>query len=230
MAVRCPALASLDMPSGLPRWPVVVFDLDGTLVDTIGLIVASYQHTFTTVLGVRQDEARIKGWIGQPLIRAFREVSPEHADELYATYLEWNHANTERLIRRYAGVDALLTTLLSAGVPVAVATSKLRGPARAALRLAGLDELVAVLVTLEDTDRHKPDPQPLLCALDRLGRLAEDAVYVGDAVVDIEAARNAGMAAIGVTWGAGVREAVVGARPDVVADTVEQLLQALLPA
>jgi len=140
-----------------PRWPVVVFDLDGTLVDTIGLIVASYQHTFTTVLGAAQDEVRIRGWIGQPLIRAFEEVSPKHADELYANYLEWNHANTVRLIRRYPGVDAMLATLVAAGVEVAVATSKLGAPARTALRLAGLQQHVGVLVTIEDTDRHKPN-------------------------------------------------------------------------
>ena len=229
-ATRGPPLASPHMPSQPPRWPVVVFDLDGTLVDTISLIVASYQHTFTTVLGAREDEARIRGWIGQPLIRAFLEVCPERADELYATYLEWNHANTERLIRRYAGVEAMLSELVSAGVRVAVATSKLREPAQTALRLAGLEHHVAVLVTIEDTDRHKPDPQPLLRALERLDWAAADAVYVGDAVVDVEAARNAGMAAIGVTWGAGSREAVVGAQPEVVADTVAQLLEALLPA
>jgi len=212
-----------------PRWPVVVFDLDGTLVDTIGLIVASYQHTFTTVLGAAQDEVRIRGWIGQPLIRAFEEVSPKHADELYANYLEWNHANTVRLIRRYPGVDAILATLVAAGVEVAVATSKLGAPARTALRLAGLQQHVGVLVTIEDTDRHKPDPQPLLHALQQVGASPEQAVYVGDAVVDIAAARNAGMAAIGVTWGAGAREAVLEARPDVVADTVEELLTVLLP-
>jgi pyrophosphatase PpaX len=219
----------MPLPTPEPRWPVVVFDLDGTLVDTIGLIVASYQHTFTTVLGAPEDEARIRGWIGQPLIRAFEQVSPERADELYSTYLAWNHANTERLIRRYPGVDSMLDALRAWGVQVAVATSKLREPAQTALRLAGLQEHVAVLVTIEDTARHKPDPQPLLHAIERVGASPGDAVYVGDAVVDIEAARNAGMAAIGVTWGAGTRDAVTAARPDVVAETVEELQLTLMP-
>ena len=193
------------MTAPVPRWPAVVFDLDGTLVDTVGLIVASYQHAFRTVLGAEEDEARIRAWIGQPLIRAFREVSPERADELFATYLEWNSANTERLIRRYAGIDTMLAALDEAGVAVAAATSKLRGPAEMAVRLTGLAEHLDVLVTLEDT------------------------VYVGDAVVDVKAARNAGMSAIGVTWGAGTREAVATARPDVLADTVDDLVAALLP-
>ena len=67
-------------------WPTVVFDLDGTLVDTINLIVASYQHAFRTVLGREEDEARIRAWIGQPLLRCFRESSPAHADALFAAY------------------------------------------------------------------------------------------------------------------------------------------------
>jgi pyrophosphatase PpaX len=211
-----------------PRWPVVVFDLDGTLVDTIGLILASYQHAFTTVLGRAEDETLIRSWIGQPLIRGFRSLAPEHADELYATYLAWNRANTERLIRRYAGMDVLLADLRSAGVRLAAATSKLRPPAADALRLAGLDAYLDALVTMEDTEAHKPDPAPLLLAAERVGGSVGAAAYVGDAVVDVRAAQNAGMAAVGVTWGAGTREALVGARPDVVADTVDELRAALL--
>lgn len=215
-----------------PRWPYVVFDLDGTLVDTIGLIVDSYQHAFTAVLGAPEDEVLIRSWIGQPLIRAFREHSPERADELFATYVEWNHANTERLVRRYAGVDDLLADLAASGVRFAAATSKLRGAAETALRLTGLDAFLSgpqALVTLEDTAEHKPNPAPLLLAVERLGGLPAEAVYVGDAVVDVQAARAAGMAAAAVTWGAGARSDVVACEPDVVADTVEELRAALLP-
>ena len=211
-----------------PRWPHVVFDLDGTLVDTIGLIVASYQHAFTTVLGREEDETMIRSWIGQPLIRGFRSIDPERADELFSTYLAWNRANTERLIRRYAGIDTLVADLVAAGVQVAAATSKLRAPAVDAIRLTGLEAYLDVLVTMEDTDAHKPDPAPLLLAVARLGGTAADAVYVGDAVVDVQAARNAGMAAIGVTWGAGTPESVEAAEPDVVAHTVDDLRAALL--
>lgn len=211
-----------------PRWPSVVFDLDGTLADTIGLIVDSYQHAFATVLGATEDEAVIRSWIGQPLIRAFRERSPERADELFDTYIAWNHANTERLIRRFPGVEELLADITAAGVGVAAATSKRRGSASEALRLTGLAAHVDVLVTLEDTEDHKPDPAPLLLAVERLGGRPSEAVYVGDAVVDVEAARRAGMGAVGVTWGAGTRADLVAAGPDVVVDTVEELRAALL--
>jgi pyrophosphatase PpaX len=82
---------------------------------------------------------------------------------------------------------------------------------------------------MEDTVLHKPDPEPLLLAVNRLGATPDQAVYVGDAIVDVQAARNAGMAAVAVTWGAGVREALEAMAPDVVAETVDDLREALLP-
>lgn len=212
-----------------PRWPAVIFDLDGTLVDTIGLIVDSYQYAFRTVLGAEEDEARIRAWIGQPLIRAFREASPEHADELYETYLTWNAANTDRLIRRYAGVDLVLRDLAEAGVAVGAATSKRRAQAELAAEFAGVAPYLGVLVTMEDTAAHKPDPAPLLLAATRLGAEPGTTAYVGDAVVDLEAARRAGMAPVGVTWGAGVRDAMAATGPAVLADSVAELREALLP-
>ncbi len=188
-----------------PRWPCLIFDLDGTLVDSVGLIVDSYQHAFRTVLGHEEDEARIRRWIGQPLLRCFQEASPEHAQRLFDEYTAWNVANTERLLRPYAGIGALLGDLHEAGARVGAATSKRRDPAQWALRLAGLTDLVDVLVAMEDTERHKPDPQPLILAAGRLGGSAQTSAYVGDAAVDLLAAAAAGMPGIGVLWGAGDR-------------------------
>lgn len=218
----------MSVPPGRPAYPTVVFDLDGTLVDTIGLIVASYQHAFRTVLGHPQDEVRIKAWIGQPLIRAFREVSPEHADELFAVYTAWNEANTERLIRSYAGVDGLLRDLAAAGVAVAVATSKRSHPARWALQLTGLTDLVPVVVTMEDTLTHKPDSAPLLLAVRRSGGEPARAAYVGDAHVDMAAARGGGLTPVGVAWGAGTVEELRAGGAETIVDTVSALRILLL--
>lgn len=209
-------------------YETVVFDLDGTLVDTIGLIVASYQHAFRTVLGHEEDERRIRAWIGQPLLRCFQEASPERADELFAAYTEWNEANTARLVRGYAGVPGLLGDLAAAGVRVAVATSKRRPPALWALELTGLTTLVPVVVTMEDTSVHKPDPTPLLLAVAKAGGEAGRAAYVGDAVVDLRAAHAAGMAGIGVLWGAGEEQALRAEGPAAVCADVATLRAVLL--
>jgi pyrophosphatase PpaX len=130
----------------------------------------------------------------------------------------------------YAGIDRLLRDLSGAGVAVAAATSKRRASAEIAAGLTGLSSHLDVLVTMEDTVVHKPDPEPLLLAVNRLGATPDQAVYVGDAIVDVQAARNAGMAAVAVTWGAGVRAALEAMGPDVVAETVDDLREALRPS
>jgi pyrophosphatase PpaX len=211
-----------------PRWSTAVFDLDGTLADTINLIVESYQYAFRTVIGREEDPDVIRSWIGRPLIGAFRDHSPEHADELYATYLKWNADNTERLIRGYDGVVEVLADLRAAGVAVGVATSKRRESAEQAMDILGISEHVEVLVAMEDTERHKPDPTPLLLALDRMGRGPNHAVYVGDAVVDVLAGKAAGMDTVAVTWGAGLPEPLQAVRPSAVVSTAEELRSTLI--
>lgn len=210
------------------RWQTIFFDLDGTLADTIPLIVASYQHAFREVRGEEIDDARARAWIGRPLLAALLEEDPERGHDLDRTYREWNLANTERLIRRYAGVPEMLATLTAAGANLHIVTSKRRDTARLALAGVGIDHLIDVAGGLEDTVKHKPDPEPLVAAAARLGVDPATAVYVGDATVDILAARGAGMAAIAVTWGAGEREALEATTPDTIVDTVDELTAYLL--
>lgn len=212
-----------------PRASTVLFDLDGTLVDTIPLIVASYQHAFRSVLNEEVSQERAKAWIGRPLLPALLEESPEHGHELDRAYREWNLANTSRLIRPYAGIDTLLAGLAAAGVRTAVVTSKRRDTARLALASVGLDEAIDVVGALEDTAEHKPLPGPLLFGAAALRAVPGECVYVGDATVDIAAARAAGMGAVAVTWGAGDRSALAAAGPEVVCDTVRELAAFLLP-
>ncbi len=218
----------MSSPDRLP-WPTVVFDLDGTLADTVDLIVASYQHAFRTVVGHEEDPEVIKSWIGRTLHDSFTEYSPQHADALVAAYLPWNDANTERLIRGYDGVRDLLQDLAEAGARVGVATSKRRSAARQAMDVLGLTEFVEVLVGMEDTSTHKPDPAPVLLAVERLAGRPERAVYVGDAVVDVLAGQAAGTATVAVTWGAGHPEALAVVHPDAVVADAAHLRQLLLP-
>ena len=211
-----------------PRYATVLFDLDGTLADTIALIVASYQHAFRTVLAEEVEENRARAWIGRPLLPALLEEAPDHGHELDRVYRAWNLENTARLIQRYAGVPEMLAALTSVGVTCAVATSKRRETARIALEGVGIADVIDVVAGLEDTTRHKPEPDPLLHAASTLGVDPATCVYVGDATVDVLAARAAGMAAVAVTWGAGDREALVATGPDAVVDTVPDLTAYLL--
>jgi pyrophosphatase PpaX len=210
------------------RWPVVLFDLDGTLADSIGLIIESYQYAFTAVSGraVGVDEART--WIGQTLMETFGREDPPRAKELERVYREFNEANADRIVG-YPGVPELAVALNDAGVRPKVATSKRLAMSIETIRLAGLEGLVDLVASMEDTQRHKPHPDPLLFAFEQLGVTPEQCVYVGDAVWDVLAAHAAGIPAIAVTWGAGVRAELEAAGPEFICDSAEEILAVLLP-
>lgn len=211
------------------RWPVVLFDFDGTLADTIPLIVASYHHAIGT-LGEVADEREVRSWIGRPLQPVLEERYPGRGAELTDVYRTWNLAHHDELILAVEGMPALLDDLHARGARTGVVSSKKAETVRLGLRAVKLDERIDVIAGQEHTDVHKPDPAPLLYAATQLGVAPSDCVYVGDAVVDVEAARAAGMAAIAVTWGAGEPHALQAAGPDATVANVAGLRGVLLGA
>ena len=207
----------------------MLFDLDGTLVDSVDLILASYAHAGLAVLGAAPAPDEARRWIGRGLVDIYGGYPPEQSAALIAAYREFNAAHFEAMTQRYPGLPELLRRLVEAGVRCAVATSKGRGSAQASLDFAGLSEFVEIAATAETTETHKPDPAPLLAAAAHLGVTPETMVYVGDAVVDCQAARAAGMASVLVTWGAGTLEDLRRAAPDGLVDDAAQLARLLLP-
>lgn len=210
-----------------PRFSTVLFDLDGTLANTLGLILGSYAHALRAHGLEVPAEVEMRRWIGRTLVDIFTERHPEQAASIIAEYTRWNVAHLPTLVEPYPGVADLLADLAARGVRVAVATSKRRASAEATLAAVGLDGLVRVAAAMEDTPAHKPAPDPLLHALDVLEADAAGAAYVGDAGVDLAAADAAGVAGIGVTWGAGTR-AELAAVPHAAVATSPAELRALL--
>lgn len=209
------------------RWPVVLFDLDGTLADTIDLIIASYQHALSTI-GEEREIDIIRDWIGQSLMATFERDWPGHGENLVTVYRAWNQAHHDDFIKPYAGMTTLLDRLLNAGARLAVVTSKPRWVAVRAMDALDLTDRLPLLTTHEDTTAHKPDPEPLLHAADRLGIEPSVCAYVGDAAVDVLAARAAGMTSIAVTWGAGSRARLETVSPDHLVDSAAELDAVLL--
>jgi pyrophosphatase PpaX len=184
------------------RYRVVLFDLDGTLIDSGPIIVASMRHASVTVLGLEPDEERVRAAIGGPgLIAQMRELDPDRVDELVSVYRAHNeplHATLEM----FAGVPDLLSELSRAGHRLGIVTAKRLATVQLAFdQFPLLDDLTEVLVGAEDTTRHKPDPDPVLEALLRFGASPEEAVYVGDSPFDIRAGNAAGVTTIAVGWG-----------------------------
>jgi pyrophosphatase PpaX len=203
----------------------VVFDLDGTLIDTIPLIVASHRHAVQTVLGRDISERELRAGIGRPLPEQMRIFDAERADDLYHAYRTFNHANTAEYLGWFDGIDRLLERLAADGVRLAVATSKSRDAVDLAFSLQPPPVVFDACITLEDTETHKPDPAPVLLAIERAGGIPADAAYVGDAVFDLAAARAAGCGFVGVTWGVGTAAELAGA--DAIAETPDELYDVL---
>jgi pyrophosphatase PpaX len=207
------------------RVPVVLFDLDGTVIDSGAIILASMRHATLTVLAREvDDETLMAGVGGLGLAEQMRVIDELRAEELVRVYREHNeplHATLEPC----AGMLDVLRELAEER-RLGLVTAKRRVTVDLAFAvLPELEPLFEVVVGSEDTVRHKPDPEPLLYALDRLGVGPDDAAYVGDSPFDIRAAKAAGVRAVGVTWG-GIHpiERLEAEQPDALVDSAEELL------
>lgn len=205
------------------RFPVVLFDFDGTVVDSAPIILASFRHAARTVLGEEIPDVRVAALGGGAgLHEQMAALAPERVDELVRCYRAHNeplHAELECC----TGMEDVLARLRAEERRLGIVTAKRRATVELAFARLPLRELFDTVVTADDTERHKPDPEPILCALERLGARAADAAYVGDSPFDVGAARAAGVHAIAVTWG-GMHEVDDA---DEIVSTPEELLAAL---
>lgn len=207
------------------RYRAVLFDLDGTLIDSAAIILASMRHATLTVLGREIPDEQLLAGVGTGLRYEMQAFDPERVEDLVRTYREHNEPLHAEL-QPCAGITEALDALRAQGRRLGIVTSKRRATVRLAFdTLPALEPYFDVVVGAEDTERHKPHPEPILRALDLLGAQAEETAYVGDSPFDVQAAKAAGVAAIAVTWGGfHSRERLEREGPDAIAGTAEELL------
>lgn len=205
----------------------ILFDLDGTVIDSVALIRESHRHAVREVLGIDLPDERLVANVGRPLIEQMRAFSTERADELLTVYRAWNHANTARLLTAYSGIDGMLQRLADDGRTLGIVTSKSAPTVQLAFDVLPIGHHFAVMIAAEDSELHKPDPTPVLLGLERLGRGREHACFVGDAPFDLQAGAAAGVATVGVTWGFFPRATLAELHPDHLVDTVDELTRVL---
>jgi pyrophosphatase PpaX len=186
----------------------VIFDLDGTLIDSIELIVRSYEHAVLEHGLPSPGRSEWLRWLGTPLKHQFSLLVGECEDQearveaLIRTYRAWNLAHHDELVKPYRGVTEAVARLVADGRTLGIVTSKMRASAQRGMLHVGLEpQWFQAVVGLEDTARHKPDPAPLLLALEQLGVAPEQAIYVGDSPHDAACAQAAGATAMAVRWG-----------------------------
>jgi pyrophosphatase PpaX len=207
------------------RFPVVLFDLDGTVIDSGAIILASMRHAAREVLGADVPDEELMAAVGGPGLEAqMHALAPDRVDELITVYRAHNEPLHDGLAC-CAGMEDVLVRLRDEGRRLGIVTAKRRQTVELAFARVPIEHLFDTVVGGDETARHKPDPEPLLLALERLGARPQQAAYVGDAPFDVKAAKAAGLYAIGVTWGGiHARERLEAERPDALVDTPEELL------
>ena len=200
----------------MPRPLAVLFDLDGTLVDTLDLLLGAARHAFHGRTGPAPTEDEWRAGIGTPLRRQLAPYAadPDELQALVVGYRAYQHEHHDRLTQPYPGAAATVAELRRRGHPVAVVTSKGDQIAHRTLRHVELGEAMHAVIGADSCTRHKPDPEPVHVALARLGYEPAEALFVGDSPHDLRAGRAAGVITVAAEWGFFTREALEEAGAD----------------
>jgi pyrophosphatase PpaX len=205
--------------------PAVLFDLDGTLIDSIELILNSARYAFQKLGREAPSDEEWTAGIGIPLFTMFGRYARDAADQraLIAAYREYQLEHHDRLVRCYDAVVDTVSEIRARGHEIAIVTSKSEYLSLRALALVGLARHVDTVVGCDATSRHKPDPEPVRLALHRLGRAPHEAVFVGDSVHDLLAGNAAGVRTFAALWGAFRRQDLEPGSPSAWLESISQL-------
>jgi pyrophosphatase PpaX len=208
----------------------VLFDFDGTLMNTNELIIGSWQHTYKTITGKHGDREAIIRTFGETLkvsmMKAFPDYPTHEAIEIYRSYQTGRFGD---FISLFPGMLELLKELKDKVYKTAIVTSRLRPTTTEGVEKFGLDKLLDEIITMEDCTKHKPDPEPVLIALEKLGAKPEESILLGDSMFDIKCAKAAGVKSVLVGWAMAVTEEDKQGpdAPDYIIETAEELLDIL---
>jgi pyrophosphatase PpaX len=211
------------MPPRSPR--ALLFDLDGTLADSIALLLASFRHTFDAHRKPAPPDVEWIAGIGTPLISQMRGFVPneEEAQQMILTYREFQRTHHDAMLREFEGVGETLALLKSRGHPMALVTSKSNDLAQRALDWLHLTDHIDVVVGMDSTERHKPDPEPVLHAIAALGSTPGNALFLGDSPHDIAAGNAAGVISVAALWGPFSRRVLEQASPTYLLEHIREL-------
>jgi pyrophosphatase PpaX len=210
------------------RYPTVLFDLDGTLVDSGAIILASFKHAAKTVLARDVEDEQIAALVGgSNLYDQMAVLDPSRVDELVRVYRDHNRPLHDEL-QAFDGVEALVATLSAEGRKLGIVTAKGRATVDLAFAVIDLEPYFDAVVTADMTERHKPDPQPVLKALELLGSEPSEAAFVGDSPFDVGAGKAAGVFTVAVSWGnIHAPETLLAEGADVLVHSPQELLDVL---
>ena len=178
----------------------ILFDLDGTLLDTNELIMQSFEQLLGKHYPGQYTRTEILPFLGPTLAETFTKMDPSKMEGMIQEYREWNMINHDRLVSEFDGVTEVLTQLANNGIRMAIVSTKRNDMVQKGLDLIGISHLFETVIGLDDVQNPKPDPEPLLLAIERLHASKEEVLMVGDNFHDIEGGKNAGVRTAAVSW------------------------------
>ncbi|MHB1420166.1 MAG: HAD-IA family hydrolase [Bacillota bacterium] len=202
----------------------VLFDLDGTLADSLPLIERSYRQVFE-IMGLEWNQKDVMRMIGLPLKTIAGDFAGKDVEEFIKTYQHFYHRDHDTYMRLYPGTAGTIDLLKKKGMRLGIVTSKGKPGTMRTLDFAGMGQWLDVVITADDVTIHKPEPDPILKAMEILGVKPEETVYVGDSFYDLLAGQRAGVKIVGVTWGAATAEELQAHNPDLLANTWEEFIR-----
>lgn len=202
----------------------LLFDLDGTLINTNELIITSFLHTLEHYYPNQYKREDVLQFIGPPLYDSFYSLNPEKTHEMIEVYRKHNHEMHDQLVTEYETVFETIQYFHEKNFKLGIVTTKLRNTVEMGLKLTKLDRFFDVIVALDDVEKAKPDPEPIEKALQQLNSKPENTMMVGDNSHDIEAGKNAGTYTAGVAWTVKGREYLEKYNPDFMLDKMSDLI------
>ncbi|WP_017756392.1 pyrophosphatase PpaX [Calidifontibacillus oryziterrae] len=204
----------------------LLFDLDGTLIDTNDLIIESFMHTLGQFFSPSQFKKEdILKFMGPPLYESFHMLNPEKAQEMVEVYRKFNKEKHDELVKEYDTVYETIEYFYEKGYKLGVVTSKTRNTVEMGLKLSRLKQFFEVVITVDDVAHAKPHPESIFLALEQLRSKPEHTIMVGDNHHDIEAGKNAGTLTAGVTWSLKGPDYLKKYNPDFMLEKMSDLIE-----
>jgi pyrophosphatase PpaX len=205
----------------------LLFDLDGTLIDTNDLIITTFLHTLDKYYPSKYKREDVLPFMGPTLQETFEGIDPDRVEEMILDYRTFNLANHDLLVKEFEGVLETIQILQEKGFKLGIVSTKIYDTVLKGMKLTKLDPFFNVIVAMEHVSKVKPDPEPIFNALEQLGSTPEETLMVGDNYHDILAGKNAGTKTAGVSWSAKGREYIAKYEPDYILENMKDLLTIL---
>lgn len=202
----------------------LLFDFDGTLLDTNELIIQSFETVLNARYPGKYGRDDILPFLGPPLKETCDRIDPTIADELIQDYRLWNMENHDVLAKEFDGVTETLKELKRSGLKMAIVSTKRNEMIKKGLELISIEDLFDTIIGLDDVQNAKPDPEPILLALERLGSSPEESLMIGDNYHDILGGKNAGVRTAGVAWSLKGEAFMRGLEPDYLLQHISDLI------